>query len=44
MPGCTRAACAGHREKRAEPDDPAGSLVQEGRNQGTSAPSVTHYP
>jgi hypothetical protein len=35
---------AGHRERRAEPDDPAGSLVQVGRNQGTSAPSVTHYP
>jgi hypothetical protein len=35
---------AGHRERRAEPDDPAGSLVQVARNQGTSAPSVTHYP
>jgi hypothetical protein len=35
---------AGHRERRAEPDDPAGSLVQVGRNQDTSAPSVTHYP
>ena len=34
----------GHRERRAEPDDPAGSLVQVARNQGTSAPSVTHYP
>ena len=26
MPGCPRAALAGHRERRAEPDDLAGSL------------------
>jgi hypothetical protein len=39
-----KGSLAGHRERRAEPDDPAGSLVQVGRNQGTSAPSVTHYP
>ena len=44
MPDHPKAVFAGHRERRAEPDDLAGSLVQVGRNQGTSAPSVTHYP